>query len=323
MAGARRSDRDIILTTDFGSDLIIAVVSKEVLGNPTVEDIESWDIMVVMSGHDGVSTEYNFGGTRWVNSGLAEWAFGGGDDGDHDANVIDILGSPGTGNPAGRPQAEQLDYTSGDALERISLGETAIMLEMTTDITATLLASFSCSGSLEGIEIEWILSEAGESMEFFAERSRDGSDRFLPVDAEVIDSGDMSFRLVDHDIEPGASYTYRIYVEDEEGTKLLFETERIAVETPELALFQNFPNPFNPATTISFFLPEACDVLLEVFDVSGRRVAVLEDGPRQAGRHDIEWNGEGAGEGFVSSGIYFYRLKAGKETISRKMVLIR
>ena len=132
----------------------------------------------------------------------------------------------------------------------------------------------------------------------------------------------MSFRLVDSDIEPGASYIYRVYVEDEEGARLLFETEMIVVETPELSLRQNFPNPFNPATTISFFLPEGCDVLLEVFDVSGRRVAVLEDGRLQAGRHDIEWNGEGAG-GPVSSGIYFYRLKAGKGTISRKMVLLR
>lgn len=90
-----------------------------------------------------------------------------------------------------------------------------------------------------------------------------------------------------------------------------------------LTLFQNYPNPFNPVTTVSFHLPVGRRVVLEIFDVSGRRVACLIDGYCEPGRHDIEWGGRDMLGQPVSSGVYFYRLRAGTETISRKMALLR
>ena len=318
-----KSDRDIILESDFDENTLAAVVSKEALGDPSIEDIQGWDIMVLMTGHDGVSSDMNLGDTRWVHAAVSEWEFGGGSDGDHDANIIDLVGSPGTGKAAGRPQSYLLDYMSAEAMERILDGETAVRLEITVDITATLLESFACSGTTEGIEISWTLSEAGEEIEFEVQREKNGSGRFLVVEAEVTSPEDLSFRMTDNDLEPGASYRYRVYATDEDGTKLLFVTESMTAETPEMSLYQNYPNPFNPATTIRFYLPEKGGVLLEIFDVSGKYVACIVDESMERGRHTIEWNGQDQNGNPVSSGVYFYRLKAGKNTISRKMVLLR
>ena len=78
------------------------------------------------------------------------------------------------------------------------------------------------------------------------------------------------------------------------------------------------PNPFNPVTQISFSIPESQHVRLAVFDVSGRLVEVLEDGVREAGEHTIEWDAQG-----VSSGVYFYQLRAGNETLVKRMTLLK
>ncbi len=87
------------------------------------------------------------------------------------------------------------------------------------------------------------------------------------------------------------------------------------------ALYQNFPNPFNPATTIGFDLPEAGSVRLSVYDLLGREVVTLLNGDRAAGHHTVNWNARDARGQPVSSGIYFYRLEAGSNKLSQKMLL--
>ena len=86
----------------------------------------------------------------------------------------------------------------------------------------------------------------------------------------------------------------------------------------EFALAQNYPNPFNPSTTIEFALPEKAHVTLEIFNLLGQKVATIADGEFAAGVHAVTWQAENA-----SSGIYFYRLNAGSEAITRKMALLK
>jgi hypothetical protein len=89
------------------------------------------------------------------------------------------------------------------------------------------------------------------------------------------------------------------------------------------AVFENYPNPFNPSTIIRFDLATAAVVRLEVLDVTGSRVAVLVDGPVDPGRHQIRWQGtDGAGRA-VASGVYFYRFRAGEVDEVRRMALLR
>jgi hypothetical protein len=89
-----------------------------------------------------------------------------------------------------------------------------------------------------------------------------------------------------------------------------------------LLLRQNEPNPFNPSTTIRFELPRDGHVTLDVFDVAGRRVASLLDGPRPAGTGSVTWNGRDVQGEPVSSGVYLYRLRQGELQSQRKMLLV-
>jgi photosystem II stability/assembly factor-like uncharacterized protein len=84
------------------------------------------------------------------------------------------------------------------------------------------------------------------------------------------------------------------------------------------SLMQNFPNPFNPQTTITFDLPEGAHVRLCVFDVLGREVAILADEHRAAGGHSVQFEAHG-----LTSGVYFYRLELGVTSTIRKMTLAK
>lgn len=83
------------------------------------------------------------------------------------------------------------------------------------------------------------------------------------------------------------------------------------------------PNPFNPATRITFDLSERSRVELSIYDVSGRKVAVLVAKEMEAGRHEVVWNGRLMDGGVAASGVYFCRLGAGGNVETRKMVLVR
>ena len=109
----------------------------------------------------------------------------------------------------------------------------------------------------------------------------------------------------------------------------LFEQEyKSSTILPDELKFDVYPNPFNPTTTISFTLLQACWVKLEVFDITGRRVIMsgsgatpttaLLDGWRDTGHHEVTFDGSG-----LASGIYIYRLQAGDFIASGKMVLMK
>ena len=94
-------------------------------------------------------------------------------------------------------------------------------------------------------------------------------------------------------------------------------SETAAVPT-SIELSQNHPNPFNPSTTIDYTLTTPASVTLDVFNVLGEQVSSLVDGHRSAGTHTVNFNA-----GNLTSGVYFYRLTAGNETITHKMVLAK
>ena len=95
------------------------------------------------------------------------------------------------------------------------------------------------------------------------------------------------------------------------------------VRLPGVTLSPNVPNPFNPSTAITFRLPAPGPVSLEVFDMRGRRVKVLFRGGAEQGNHTVYWDGTGVDGRRLASGVYFYRLQAGQESITRKMILVK
>ncbi len=115
---------------------------------------------------------------------------------------------------------------------------------------------------------------------------------------------------------PGASSeSAPVLVADRDGDRPF---EPMGQSTWLTELEQNYPNPFNPRTTISFALASESDVTLEVFDAAGRLVATLLDGSKGVGRHTVDFDASR-----LSSGVYFYRLRAGDFVQQKKMVLLK
>jgi hypothetical protein len=128
-----------------------------------------------------------------------------------------------------------------------------------------------------------------------------------------------------------AGYYYKVAAIDihgnESGYALLAPDGITGDDTPKAPptnhLAQNVPNPFNPATRIAFGIAATGRVSLRIYDAAGRLVRVLAEGARPAGHYTELWDGRDARGAAVASGIYFYRLKAGAFSETRKMILLR
>ena len=100
---------------------------------------------------------------------------------------------------------------------------------------------------------------------------------------------------------------------------LMISTEQIERDVPmQPFLSQNYPNPFNPSTTINFGLDEQSDVLLEIYDILGRKIQTLINENREPGRYQTYFNAR-----TLASGVYFYRLQANNNVFIKKMTLIK
>ncbi|MBC8377282.1 MAG: DUF3160 domain-containing protein [FCB group bacterium] len=108
---------------------------------------------------------------------------------------------------------------------------------------------------------------------------------------------------------PGVSYT---------GNQ-----DPIRSQPDAFVLFQSYPNPFNPITTIGYAIPEQASVKLTVFDIRGQEVRTLQDASKLPGTYEIQWNGMDQGGKLVSTGVYFCRLQAGSYSQTIKMVYLR
>ena len=84
------------------------------------------------------------------------------------------------------------------------------------------------------------------------------------------------------------------------------------------SLHQNYPNPFNPNTTIRFALPKSMHVELRIYNTLGDVITTLVDREMTSGTYAIPWNASG-----MASGVYFYRLKAGEYTETKKLLLLK
>jgi hypothetical protein len=101
-------------------------------------------------------------------------------------------------------------------------------------------------------------------------------------------------------------------------------THKSGYSTPDaFGLSQNYPNPFNPETEISYVLPKACQIDLSVYNLLGQKVRMLVHEFQSAGLKNVKWDGKDEYGIGVASGVYFYKIKAGEFTQSKKMVMLR
>lgn len=117
----------------------------------------------------------------------------------------------------------------------------------------------------------------------------------------------------------GVNYKYRLKQIDVSGKCIYSEEVAVKAELPaDYALDQNYPNPFNPTTKIRYELPQNGFVSIKVYDLLGCEVQTLVSGQKEAGYHEVEFNANN-----LSSGLYVYRIQAGKYSQTRKMLLVR
>jgi hypothetical protein len=99
--------------------------------------------------------------------------------------------------------------------------------------------------------------------------------------------------------------------------------EGISLVPLEYALLDNYPNPFNPTTRIEYHLPERSEVKLEIYNVLGQKLRTLINIAQEAGIHIAVWDGRDDFHQLAASGVYLYRLHAGKFTATKKMALVQ
>lgn len=145
------------------------------------------------------------------------------------------------------------------------------------------------------------------------------------VDASASGIVELRFRI-SSSIEGGAIVA-RGFTDDLAGSApVSLELDAVLGGAPavtDYALYQNMPNPFNPVTEIRFETPSAGAVSLVVYDVEGRLIKRLVNGPVPRGVHRVEWSGDDERGSDVSSGVYFYVMRAGERALTRKMVYLK
>jgi hypothetical protein len=172
----------------------------------------------------------------------------------------------------------------------------------------TLFSRFEAKALNFSAELRWSVMDEAELESF----------RLVRDGAVTATLGRDERSFVDESVKPGAEYEYVLVAVDRIGDETQSMAVRVTIPKSAIELHPNQPNPFNPMTTIRFALPERMLVTLTVHDVAGRVVATLVNDVREAGNHAITWNANG-----MASGVYFAKLRAGKDEVSHKMVLLK
>ncbi|MDW8437814.1 MAG: two-component regulator propeller domain-containing protein [Chloroherpetonaceae bacterium] len=202
--------------------------------------------------------------------------------------------------------------TNHSSVYRVSYASIALPVEF---------LEFSYRKAKRGVELVWKTASEKNNAGFGVERRREGeawqSIGFVRGKGTTTEPQSYSFR----DENAQGKLFYRLKQVDFDGAfqySPVLEVHLVAPTTFELA--QNYPNPFNPTTNIAYRLPVASDVKLEVFDALGRKVATLADERQEPGTYSIAFDAARYG---LATGIYFYRLRAGSFSETKKMTLVK
>jgi hypothetical protein len=189
------------------------------------------------------------------------------------------------------------------------------------------LATFTTSIEHSNVELKWKTETEINNYGFEVERRAVSSQQSTVNSWMKIDfvagagtsNSPKDYSFIDANLASGR-YAYRLKQVDNDGTFKYSQDVEIEILVPKVfALSQNYPNPFNPATTIEFTLAEDGMVSLRVFDMLGREVALLVNAELKAGiLHQATFDASK-----YSSGLYFYRLDCGKNSIVKKLVLMK
>jgi PKD repeat protein len=271
-----------------------------------------------------VGTPIQFDGTGSTDPDgtivLFEWDFGDGESGTG-ATPTHVYTAPGS-------YLATLCVTDEDSAQSCCEADVTVLPPSAVEI-----ASFAATAGAGVVTVSWTTSFEQDNLGFYIERAADGATAYVRlnpdamVEAHVGGNSSGAYTYVDRTVEEGHRYVYQLWAVDNGGGEDHVATSlEVAVShaaPTRLVLNQNQPNPFNPATTISFALPEAGHVTLRVYDAQGHLVRTLVNEDRAADFHSVEWDGRDDAGASLGSGVYLYRLETARTVLQQKMVLMK
>jgi len=183
--------------------------------------------------------------------------------------------------------------------------------------------------SPRAVRLTWETISEINNYGFTVERRLSGEESFALIPNSFVaghgtTNTPQKYEFTDEDAPTGVS-DYRLAQVDLDGSVHFSESIRISSVTAVAGgialtyeLGQNYPNPFNPGTTIRYALPNSSHVTLTVFNTLGEQVALLQNGEREAGYHEVMFDASG-----LPSGVYFYRLTAGDFVQTKKLLVAK
>jgi len=197
------------------------------------------------------------------------------------------------------------------------------------DITPVEMLGFNGIVRHDGIELYWETATETNNSGFQVQRRNMGDNEWNQI-AFVSGSGNSVtnkyYNFVDKNVKPSATYQYQIRQIDNDGTVSCKSTDVVTVtydNVGDLTLYQNMPNPFTALTNISFYLPNSAKAKLEIVDILGNTIKVLNNSTLDAGKHDFRWDSKDEFGNDVSNGTYLYRLVVGDQVRTAKMTLMK
>jgi hypothetical protein len=189
-------------------------------------------------------------------------------------------------------------------------------------VVATKLLSAAVDVVDEGVRLRYELigREAGEVLRLYRAPRADGA--WVEIEDDLASMNGEFYEYVDTRVEAGKTYYYLLESLLDGDVRELHRAVAV-VPARELVLEQNSPNPFNPRTSIRFYLPARGPVELNIYDVRGALVRRLAGGHYDTGAHAVDWDGTDAHGQPVASGMYVYRLATERRTIAKKMMLLK
>ncbi|MBN2071691.1 MAG: T9SS type A sorting domain-containing protein [Candidatus Krumholzibacteriota bacterium] len=216
--------------------------------------------------------------------------------------------------------------SAGDGAAGISSGDSGVIKSgfwYLADISSAVDVAFELvSGEYSDLAVvlRWKTSVPG-ILGFNIYRMDENGEFPVRINKEIIPF-DIVREFRDATVLAGRNYIYTVEAVCDKGEYISSEF-RIFIPVMPVTLLQNRPNPFNPNTTIRFYIPFEGYARIDIFDSRGGRVKKLYDKWVSAGHVSVIWNGLNDKDEPVSSGVYYYRLTAGKEKQTRKMIILR
>jgi hypothetical protein len=206
--------------------------------------------------------------------------------------------------------------------EDIHGNQSASTAELSQKALAVELTSFTASmNGTSGVCLTWKTATEIDAYGFGIEKRKTGSVDWQEigfVQAHGTSNVQNEYSFIENNFSVGR-YAYRLKQIDNNGLFKYSQSIEIEITAPkEFALFQNYPNPFNPSTSISYQLSTPGFTSLKIIDMLGREVTTLVNEMKDPGLYEVKWNAAN-----IPSGIYLYQLKAGSNTQTKKLVLIK